>query len=375
MTKIYIRVLLVLILITAKVAASDYTFDQEGNIRFGWSLKDEVGTYTVSGTRIYGQVKQVDANAHHALLSLNGWSTVKNTDYYAYAPYNTRYVSEGHKITALPISYLGQRQSANDDAGHLDAYDFMMARYTTGDSTAEVALNHVGCVVRIEWLPEHGGRFVSMTLSADEPLFAVEAKMNLPEGVVVTTRFENNFTLDLDSIETQDGEPLTAYILLPPMDITDKVIKARLTSADSVEYVEEIMGTVLLAGHSYPVSLGKEYSGDRNLAGSANDSAPALLSALNTPLVTTTDFLYDQEHPLKQKEPVTEPTDPSEPTDPTEPTDPEDPDPPIETAINEVAAAKDWNASNAKVFSIYGARLKGTQRKGLFIINGKKYFR
>lgn len=150
------------------------------------------------------------------------------------------------------------------------------------------------------------------------------------------------------------------------MDITDKVIKARLTSADSVEYVEEIMGTVLLAGHSYPVSLGKEYSGDRNLAGSANDSAPALLSALNTPLVTTTDFLYDQEHPLKQKEPVTEPT---------EPTDPEDPDPPIETAINGVAAAKDWNASNAKVFSIYGARLKGTQRKGLFIINGKKYFR
>ena len=135
------------------------------------------------------------------------------------------------------------------------------------------------------------------------------------------------------------------------------------------------MGTVLLAGHSYPVSLGKEYSGDRNFAGSANDSAPALLSALNTPLVTTTDFLYDQEHPLKQKEPVTEPTDPSEPTDPTEPTDPEDPDPPIETAINEVAAAKDWNASNAKVFSIYGARLKGTQRKGLFIINGKKYFR
>ena len=41
------------------------------------------------------------------------------------------------------------------------------------------------------------------------------------------------------------------------MDITDKVIKARLTSADSVEYVEEIMGTVLLEGHSYPVSLGK----------------------------------------------------------------------------------------------------------------------
>ena len=372
MTKIYVNILLALILTAARVAASDYTFDKDGNIRFGWSLKDEVGTYTVSGTRIFGQVKQVDDNARHALLSLNGWSTVKNTDYYAYAPYDTRYVTEGHKITALPISYLGQRQSATDDATHLTAHDFMTAQYTTGESTAEVTLKHVGCVMRIEWVPEHGGRFVSITLTADEPLFATGARMNLPEGTVAMTQFEDSITLALDSIETQDGEPLTAYIILPPMDITDKVVKARLTAADSVEYEEEIIGTTLLAGHSYPVSLGKEYSGERNLAGPANDSAPSILSALNTPLVTTTDFLYDQEHPLKQKEPVTEPTDPSEPTDPT---DPEDPDPPIETAINEVAAAKDWNASNAKVFSIYGARLKGTQRKGLFIINGKKYFR
>lgn len=354
---------MILILTAARVAASDYTFDKDGNIRFAWSLKDEVGTYTVSGTRIFGQVKQVDDNARHALLSLNGWSTVKNTDYYAYAPYDTRYVTEGHKITALPISYLGQRQAANDDTRHLTAYDFMMAQYSTDDSSAKIALQHVGCVMRIEWLPEPGGRFVSLTLSADEPLFATEAQMNLPDGRVTMTHFEHSVSLSLDSIETQDGEPLTAYIILPPMDITDKVVKARLTAADSVEYEEEIIGTTLLAGHSYPVSLGKEYSGERNLAGPANDSAPVLLSALNTPLVTTTDFLYDEEHPLKQKEPV---------TDPTEPTDPEDPTPPIETAIDKVTHSR--NNSRAKVFTIYGARVAGTQRRGLCVINGKKYF-
>ncbi len=411
MTKIIVNILLLSAIAVTNAVAGSYAFDADRNVRFAWELNDEVGTYTVSGTRIFGYVAQVDANPRHALLALRGWSTKENTQYYAYAPYDTRYVSEGRDITALPISYLGQKQAVNDDAAHLSAYDFMMATYTTGITTADISLRHVGCIVRMEWLPERGGCFTSVTLSAEEPLFPVEAVMNLPKDTVAMTKWANSITLSLDSIVTQDGEPLTAWLFLPPMDITDKVITATLCSGDSVACEDEMMGTLLLAGCSYPVSLGKEYTGDRNLAAPADDVAPSVVSSLTTPMVTTTDFAYDMEHPLTHKSLVDEPDEPDNPDNPDEPKDPdnpdnpdepkdpdnpdnpdepkdpdnpdnpdnpdepkdpEDPTPPIDTAIDGVAHSKD--DSRAKVFTIYGARVTGTQRRGLYIINGKKYF-
>ncbi|MGN1376103.1 MAG: hypothetical protein ACI4V5_06065, partial [Prevotella sp.] len=111
-----VLIFLFAVITAIQVLAGDYIFDTEGNVRFSWRMKDEVGTYTVSGSRIFGEVEYVGDNPLYALLDLKGWGTKANTTYYAYAPYNTQYVTEELPITALPVSYAEQHQTGNDDA-------------------------------------------------------------------------------------------------------------------------------------------------------------------------------------------------------------------------------------------------------------------
>ena len=79
----YFMTILLSIMMVGSGYAGDYDFDTDGNVQFGWKLKDGVGTYTVAGSRIYGEVETVDANPLYAILTLKGWSTVANTNYYA----------------------------------------------------------------------------------------------------------------------------------------------------------------------------------------------------------------------------------------------------------------------------------------------------
>ena len=333
------------ILTAINASAGDYIFDTEGNIRFGWMLKDEVGTYTLAGSRIFGQVDYVSDNKLYALLNLKGWSTKANTSYYAYAPYDTRYVTEGCPITALPISYLGQQQSRNNDVSHLTACDYMMAKYTTGSSTADIQLSHIGSVVRLEWLLDKGEIFKSLTLTADEPLFVAEATMNLPDGSVNVTSKMTDYSINLDGVTTQDGASLVVYFMLYPLAIPDTTIKATLLTADDRQYEATINGGQLRAGMSYPVIIGASKSSGGETIQDVDTSTPPA-STLSTPSVIAADFPFDSENPLNGN---------------------------ILTDIQEVENNNIAERPDGGIYTLTGIRVTRPNSNGLYIYNGKKF--
>lgn len=326
--------------------AGVYDFDTDGNVQFGWKLKDGVGTYTVAGSRLYGEVETVDANPLYAILTLKGWSTVANTNYYAYAPYTTRYVTEGHEITSLPISYSGQQQVRNDDASHLAAYDFMMARYTTGDTTADIQLRHLGSVIRMEWRLDKGTTFKSLTLAANESLFVTDATMSLPAQSVTPIAMSSTFSLNLEGVSTDDGQSLVTYIIIYPLDITGKSLKATLLTADGKEFVTTIEGEQFIAGKSYNVVLGYAGCSGGEIVSPRSTTSTTPASTLYAPSVEASDFLHDDMHPLKGG---------------------------TVTAVERVERERTENSLNADIYSLSGMRVTQTAKHGIYIRNGKKY--
>ena len=342
----YFMTILLSIMLVGSGYAGDYDFDTDGNVQFGWKLKDGVGTYTVAGSRIYGEVETVDANPLYAILTLKGWSTVANTNYYAYAPYTTRYVTEGHEITSLPISYSGQHQVRNDDASHLSAYDFMMARYTTGDTTADIQLRHLGCIVRMEWRLDKGASFKSLTLASNEPLFMTDATMSLPAQSVTPTSMSSTFSLNLEGVSTGDGQSLVTYMIIYPLDITGKSLKATLLTADGKEFETTIEGEQFIAGKSYNVVLGYAGCSGGEIVSPRSTTSTTPASTLYAPSVEASDFLHDDMHPLRGG---------------------------TVTAVECVERERTENSLNADIFSLSGMRVTQTAKHGIYIRNGKKY--
>ena len=280
MIKTALYTLIITLAIVGQVSANDYVFSANKGIIFSWEKKDKVGTYTVAGTRLYSEVTDVDSDPHTALLSFLGWSTKANTSYYAYAPYNTRYVSDGNKITALPLIFTGQKQCNNNDLSHLSAFDFMMGKYTTGDNSADIILQHLCSIIRIEWQMEDDRQLASITLSTDEPLFATKAEMNLPEQKVTATDRSKTITLLLDDIRPASGEPLTAYISLLPVDLTDKIISISLVTTDGIEHEASIRGTELQADKTYPVAIsGQKADAKSQQTGKSQTSVASITNA------------------------------------------------------------------------------------------------
>lgn len=274
-------------LLTLNSAASDYVFSPGKGITFSWKVNDEIGTYTSKGSRIHGTVTTVDADSHQAIISLGSWSTVKNVTYYAYAPYATKYVEQGHPITALPISYSSQTQSENNSLSHLHACDFMMDKYTTSESTAEISLRHLGSILRIEWPVPTTESLASLSLTTEEETFITEATMNLPEQSVIPVTKSNTITLSLGSIALSETEPLIAYLMMLPTNLEGKVIVATVTTTEGKSFTTRLNGVNIEAAHTYPITIGQA------------DTKPltrSLSSSLAAPSVTTTDFPIDEEN-------------------------------------------------------------------------------
>lgn len=350
MIKTALYTLIITLAIVGQVSANDYVFSANKGIIFSWEKKDKVGTYTVAGTRLYSEVTDVDSDPHTALLSFLGWSTKANTSYYAYAPYNTRYVSDGNKITALPLIFTGQKQCNNNDLSHLSAFDFMMGKYTTGDNSADIILQHLCSIIRIEWQMEDDRQLASITLSTDEPLFATKAEMNLPEQKVTAADRSKTITLLLDDISPANGEPLTAYISLLPVDLTDKIIRISLVTTDGIEHEASIRGTELQAGKTYPVAIsGQKAEAKSQQTGKSQTSVASITSALESPSVTTGDFPIDTEHILTQN---------------------------IETGIQStLVSTPPHSMQSDTAFSLSGIKIRKQDHKQAFILNGKKYIK
>ena len=294
--------------------ATNLALNEDGRVVVTWNSKDVVGFYTTDGTRIRTTVSSIDgSDAHRVNLTGNGVYMTSNATYYGYYPYSSDYLMNQNVMTALPVSYTGQLQSANDNLDHLAKYDYMVSQTTTTETEASFTFAHYATIIRFACYVPTEMTFNSLEISAKtgEDLFTTEANMNLPNQTITSTSKSNKATLTLNNITVEAGDSLIAYMMLPPTELSGKAIMISLNATDGSALQTYIAGVNTQAGKVYPVSVGKENyfkviassnNNDNNQevlslqAGFEEKSATALI---NTITAYSTDFTLDSENKFK----------------------------------------------------------------------------
>jgi hypothetical protein len=217
-------------------------------------------------------------------------------------------------MTALPVSYTGQTQTANNNLDHLAAYDYMVTQTTTTETEANFTFAHYGSVIRFACYVPTEMTFSSLEImsKSEDAIFTTEANMNLTNQTITSTAKNKKATLTLNNITVAAGDSLIAYMMLPPTDLSGKSLILSLNATDGSALQTYISGANTQAGKVYPVSIGQENYFKVSSARTTDDdnqeevlSLPADLEENKTTAQITTatayapDFTPDNENKMK----------------------------------------------------------------------------
>ena len=208
---------------------------EENVAKFSWTPGDQVGILPDAGAQVYFTIPEpeegvelTDEQRRKASFDGGAWALKATSNYAAYYPFIKDFDLQR---TAVPVDYTGQKQTGNNNAAHLGAYDYMGARpVQTNENGGGVTFDfdHVGALVILKFtVPEAGTQLKSVTLSADGATFTTQGTYDLTsaEGFpITTTKTAAELAVEVDYTTTQPDEEVTVYLMAAPVDLSDKTV-------------------------------------------------------------------------------------------------------------------------------------------------------
>lgn len=239
---------------------TDLAVGQSG-LEFTWAASDVVGIYPNVGDQVSFPMTK-GAGTQSASFDGGGWAVKANNTYAAYFPYSVDNTTYGRPYTALPFSYTGQRQAANNSTAHLGAYDYMVATASSpSNGTIGFQFTHINSFLWLQLTTSGAATFTQLTLSANQPVFTEQATVNITTGIITPTTTSKSLTLILDDIAVEAGGTLNAWMAVAPTDLLGKTITATLTTKGGDPLDIELEGKTLLTGRAY-ILKGPEINND-----------------------------------------------------------------------------------------------------------------
>lgn len=216
------------------------TADDHG-VKFTWAANDQLGIYTAEGrSAAYTYATESKFTNPDGLKG--------SAPFAAFYPYN----AEG-TAKAMPVKYTGQTQKGDNNLDHIGQYTYLAATNasTNANGALELKLAHLGCLVQLKLTLPQIGKISSVTLSADEAVFATEGTFNLETSTFTATKTESSMTLALSDVKPRGGNPITLYMMLPPTMLDGKTVKATTTYTNGETVDIELTGKNFVKGKAY----------------------------------------------------------------------------------------------------------------------------
>ncbi|MCQ2269074.1 MAG: hypothetical protein MJZ83_09420 [Bacteroidaceae bacterium] len=177
-------------------------------------------------------------------LFAGAWDTKPGYTYVGYLPYSL----ENQDPTKIPVSYLGQRQSSNNNSDHLSKA-FLMASEPAGakaDGSFGFTIKKMGGVLRFAITVPEAGTFTKMEFTSSKAdQFGVTGTLDLTDmsdannpQPYTATKKTNIMSLDLDNISVAAGDLLTLFLSIPtPTDLTGNTFTVTLYSSTGYKFI------------------------------------------------------------------------------------------------------------------------------------------
>lgn len=258
-TRLYIFI--VMLICTISVSASDYRYVAGSGLVTIWD-SDDVTSITTGKADALGDFTQLafyvkninSANPSYATTNAPSFKLSDNATYYTYFPFH-RYVD--FNPSAITVQFTNQAQNVNNSPSGLAPHDLCIGRISTTTSTSyTIQYAHTGSVMRITCQAPKTARIASLTLKAQSASIPVVATVNLLTQTASYSDYRSSVTLNLGNVSIRSGETITAYVMLPAIDLSRQQLTVTLTDENGTTYpLTSFKGPKMSAGKLYEVTF------------------------------------------------------------------------------------------------------------------------
>ena len=208
---------------------------EDSGFGFTWSKGESVVVFGEGEPALLSSLTSGDASAK---FESKGFKLMDGINYHAFIPaYNFVITS---KNTAIPVTYLGQRQTANNNTDHLKYYDYACATATKEEGKNSVSFelkNQVAWLVIEHRFTEETKNVTSITISVPDKIFMTTGTLDATTSTIKGRTFSSSITLYLgkeggDGISFVAGELFRAFITANPVDLSGKAISITANTSD-----------------------------------------------------------------------------------------------------------------------------------------------
>ncbi|MBQ0048438.1 MAG: hypothetical protein KBT33_13205, partial [Prevotellaceae bacterium] len=193
-------------------------------ISYKWGVGDVLGIYPDAGTQVAFELSASSLSADGLSATFDGgaWALKGGHSYYAYFPFSYDCFSASVNKTNIPISYLGQKQSAFGDTSNAGQFDFNAAG-PTSSSTGSLSFNFVrlGALLRVKFTLPATATYKTLTLNTGSSVIPVKGTVNLAASSIAFTpkEYSSSLSVDLNNASGTVGQTAYVYMMLPPMSL------------------------------------------------------------------------------------------------------------------------------------------------------------
>lgn len=273
-------------------------------LKFTWGSSENVVVFGREGTRGEADaalLRTLTSGEASSKLESKGFQLMDGINYYAYIPAAKFDITSS--VKKIPLTFEGQRQTANNNTYHLKSYDYACAQATkaSGANSLEFKLeNQVGWIVVEHLFSEETKGVTSLTLSTTDKLFTSSCKLDATTSSIKWNTYSTALTLDLGTangagLDFDKGEYFRAFFTTAPVDLSGKelTITAHKSDGTSVVLLQKTLGDCNIQKNK-PVVIKTESAktfksvaslGDRQF-GSIEDALAAANGPVMNPKIT-----------------------------------------------------------------------------------------
>lgn len=207
---------------------------------YWWEENDTLGIFPSIGGQVEFPIDNEDAGQSKAVFKGGGWALKATYTYSAYYPFSFY----NRNIKEIPFSYLGQKQTGNDNRNHLRNYLFFASPPVVADNgSLSFNMGHQGSVMRLELTMPVAKIWSSLSVYTTEDVLPVEKMINLQDASLKQTvvSYADRISVELNEIVTTEAnQKIIVWLAYPSVTADSHYLYVTVRDSEGYAYVSEI---------------------------------------------------------------------------------------------------------------------------------------
>lgn len=221
-----------------------------------WAKGDIIGIFPEEGYQEPFAIPDNQANQGSATFDGGYWALKDGLRYNAYYPFDKVNFESSNMKKTIPVNYEGQKQTGT--ACCVGSHAFTYSDWATaGEGSVYFQFHHIGSLVVITLPIPATTTYSSLTIETENAIIPIKGTYDLtakltknqePSFVADASSLSKSITVELADFTGTVNTNATIYMMLPPVDLSEKTLTLTLKATNGGSCVYSVKGKNVLKG-------------------------------------------------------------------------------------------------------------------------------